>query len=120
MIYLASPYWHADPTIRNQRFRAACRAVAQMIRQGVTVFSPVVYGHALVGEGLPGDWSFWQRHDGEYLTRCDEVVVLQIDGWEESEGVREELRLAAAIGKSVRYLAPARCELAAGTLRRRG
>jgi hypothetical protein len=66
MIYLASPYWHPEPVIRNQRFRAACRATAQMIRQGITVFSPVVYGHALVGEGLPGDWSFWEGHDAEY------------------------------------------------------
>ncbi|HUE74780.1 MAG TPA: DUF1937 family protein [Pirellulaceae bacterium] len=54
MIYLASPYWHSDPAVRNQRFRAACRATAEMIRQGTTVFSPVVYGHALVGEGLAG------------------------------------------------------------------
>jgi len=103
MIYLASPYWHADPAIRNQRFRAACRATAEMIRQGTTVFSPVVYGHALIAHGLPGDWSFWQRHDAQYLGRCDEVVVLQIDGWEESEGVQAELRLAAALGNRVNY-----------------
>jgi len=103
MIYLASPYWDADPAVRNQRFRAACRATAQMMRQGTTVFSPVVYGHSLMGEGLPGDWSFWEGHDAEYLMLCDEVVVLKIDGWEESEGVREEIRLSAAMGKPVRY-----------------
>ncbi len=106
MIYLASPYWHTDPAVRNQRFRAACRATAQMIRQGITVFSPVVYGHALVGEGLPGDWSFWEGHDTDYLMLSDEVVVLQVDGWEESEGVREEVRLAAALGKAVSYADP--------------
>ncbi len=106
MIYLASPYWHADPAIRNQRFRAACRATAQMIRQGTTVFSPVVYGHALSGEGLPGDWSFWEGHDTDYLMLCNEVVVLQVDGWEESEGVREEVRLATALGKRVGYCEP--------------
>lgn len=104
MIYLASPYWHVDPAIRNQRFRAACRVTAEMIRQGITVFSPVVYGHALVGHGLPGDWSFWEGHDAEYLMLCDEVVVLQVDGWEESEGMRDEVRLAAAMGKRVTYL----------------
>jgi nucleoside 2-deoxyribosyltransferase len=103
MIYLASPYWHPEPAIRNQRFRAACRITAEMIREGTTVFSPVVYGHALMGEGLPSDWSFWQRHDAEYLMLCDEVVILQIDGWEASEGVREEVRLAIALGKAVTY-----------------
>jgi hypothetical protein len=104
MIYLASPYWHADLAIRNQRFRAACRATAQMIQEGTTVFSPVVYGHALAGEGLPGDWSFWEGHDAEYLMLCDEVVVLQVDGWKESERVREEVRLAEQLGKLVRYV----------------
>lgn len=103
MIYLASPYWHADPAIRNQRFRAACRAAAQMIRDGITVFSPIVYGHALIGEGLPGDWCFWEGHDADYLVLSDEVVVLQIEGWDESDGVKEELRLAAALGKPIRY-----------------
>ena len=103
MIYLASPYWHANPAIRTQRFRAACRATAQMIREGMTVFSPVVYGHALIGEGLPGDWSFWEGHDADYLMLCDEVVVLQIEGWEDSEGVRDEVKLARAMGKPIRY-----------------
>lgn len=108
MIYLASPYWHADPAVRNQRFRAACRATAELICEGTTVFSPVVYGHALVGEGLPGDWSFWRRHDAEYLARCDEVIVLRLDEWEASEGVQGEIELAAAMGKAVRYLEPIR------------
>ena len=41
MIYLASPV-HASPirAVRQQRFEAACRAAAELIRQGKTVFSP--------------------------------------------------------------------------------
>ncbi len=106
MIYLASPYWHADPAVRNQRFRAACRVTAQMIREGTTVFCPVVYEHALVGEGLPGDLSFSQRHDSENLAHSEEVVVLRLDGWEASDGVQAELRLAAALGKRIRVRDP--------------
>ncbi|HUE70425.1 MAG TPA: DUF1937 family protein [Pirellulaceae bacterium] len=53
MIYLASPYWHADLAIRNQRFRAACGATAQMIREGTTVFSPVVTAMRWSGKGCP-------------------------------------------------------------------
>ena len=61
-----------------------------------------------MGGGLPGEWSFWEGHDTDYLMLCDEVVVLQIDGWEESEGVREEVRLATAMGKQISYLEPTR------------
>ena len=104
MIYLASPYWHADPSIRNQRFRATCRVTAELICEGLTVFSPIVYGHALTAHGLPGGWEFWQRHDRQHLAHCAEVLVLMLDGWRESEGVQAELELAAALGKPVRYM----------------
>jgi nucleoside 2-deoxyribosyltransferase len=104
MIYLASPYWHSDPAVRNQRFRAACRTTAALLRDGRTVFSPVVFGHALVAHGLPGGWSFWQRLDREHLANCQKVLVLRLDGWRESEGVRAEVDAAAALGKPIRYI----------------
>jgi nucleoside 2-deoxyribosyltransferase len=104
--YLASPYSHPDPAVREERYRAACRAAAALLLAGQPVFSPIAHSHPLVEYGLPADWSFWQRYDRELLERCDEVVVLMLDGWEESVGVREEIRLARAMGKPVRYLAP--------------
>jgi len=105
MIYLASPYSHADPTIREARFRAACRAVVDLVRAGHVVFAPIVHCHPLVEYGFPTEWSFWERVDRAYLERCDELVVLMLEGWEESVGVRAELALAAELGKPIRYLA---------------
>jgi hypothetical protein len=87
------------------RFQAACRATAGLLRAGHAVFSPIVHGHPLVGHGLPVDWTFWGRVDREHLARCDEVVVLMLDGWRESVGVQEEIRVAQELGKPVRYLA---------------
>ncbi|MCP4786571.1 MAG: DUF1937 family protein [Fuerstiella sp.] len=40
------------------------------------------------------------------MVRCDEVVVLTLDGWRNSEGVQAEVRIAAELGKPVRYLEP--------------
>src|SRR5262249_22256173 len=92
--------------IREQRFREACRATAALLRQGHSVFSPVVHSHPLVAYGLPTGWAFWQRYDREMLARCDEVMVLMLDRWEDSVGVREEIRIARQMGKPVRYAAP--------------
>jgi hypothetical protein len=114
MIYLASPYSHPDPAIREQRFQAACQAAAALLRAGQVVFSPVVHSHPLVAHGLPSDWAFWQHVDRECLQRCDEVVVLMLDGWEESVGVREEIWIAVELAKPVRYLA---AEAATGSAR---
>jgi Domain of unknown function (DUF1937) len=103
MIYLASPYSHPDPAVRDQRYVAACRATVRLLLAGKSVFSPIVHGHPLVQLGLSGDWLFWARHDQWHLSRCDEVLVLAIPGWDESEGVQAEIHLAQRLGKVVRY-----------------
>jgi hypothetical protein len=104
MIYLASPYSHPDPLVRQARFEAACRAAAELVNAGHAVIAPVVQGHPLVRYGVPGDWAFWEPLAREYLARCDKLVVLQLDGWRESQGVQAELALARALGKRVDYL----------------
>jgi len=68
------------------------------------VFSPIVHSHPLVAFALPTGWDFWERIDRAYLARCDEVVVLMLDGWRESAGVRAEIALAHDLGKPVRFL----------------
>lgn len=111
MIYLASPYSHPDHAVREQRFQEACRAAAKLIRLGYAVFSPIAHSHPICQHGCPGDWDSWEAFDQELLSHCDEVVVLAIDGWRESVGVQAEIRLAAKLGKPVRYLQPD-CSLA--------
>jgi len=106
MIYLASPYSHPDPLVRETRFNATCQATAKLIRTGHAVFSPIVHGHPLVRFGLPMDWAFWGPHDNEHLQRCEEVLVLRLEGWRESTGIQAELALAAALGKRVGYVDP--------------
>jgi len=110
MIYLASPYSHSDPAVRDQRFLAACRATAELMRDGHTVFSPVLIGHPLASEGLPGDWEFWEPHDREQLGQASALVVLMLPGWEESVGVQAEITIARAIGLPVAYLPERRPE----------
>jgi Domain of unknown function (DUF1937) len=105
VIYLASPYSHPEQAIREQRFRDACHAAASLMRLGQQVFSPIAHGHPLTRHGIPGDWSFWERHAHWYLERCDEVVVLTLDGWEQSVGVRAELDLATTSHKPIWYWA---------------
>ena len=103
---MASPYSHPDPAVREQRFRAACQAAVALLHAGRVVFSPIAHSHPLAQHGLPGNWQFWERYDRAFLERCDEVVVLMLDGWQESVGVQAEIRIARELGKPVRYLAP--------------
>jgi hypothetical protein len=104
MIYLASPYSHRDPAVRQHRFDAVCRVAAELIRHGAVVYSPIVHGHPLCRYDLPTDWAFWQEYDLAFLKKCDRIVVLRLDGWQESVGVRAEVEAAARLGKLVNYL----------------
>jgi nucleoside 2-deoxyribosyltransferase len=105
MIYLASPYTHIDPAVRQRRFESACRAAAALICRGQTVFSPIAHSHVICSFGVPLDWRFWARHDRRYLEVCDEMVVLMLDGWRESIGVQAEIAIARELGKPVSFLA---------------
>ncbi|HZZ80637.1 MAG TPA: DUF1937 family protein [Gemmataceae bacterium] len=106
MIYLASPYSHPDPAIRQQRFRAACVVAAALLRAGHTAFSPIVHGHPLIEHGLPTDWQFWEHWGREMLVRCDGVAVLQLDGWIDSVGVQAEIALARSLAKPLEFVEP--------------
>lgn len=103
MIYLASPYFDPDPTVRQNRFDMACRAAAHLMRLGLNVFSPIAHSHSIARYGLPVDWVFWERLDREYLTFCERMIVLKIPGWKESRGVTKEIEIMTESGKPILY-----------------
>jgi hypothetical protein len=105
MFYVASPYSHHHAFIRELRYHDACIAVANLLRAGIPAFSPIVHGHPLALQGLPTDWSFWEPFDRDHISRCDELAVLTLDGWQDSVGVAAEISIARELGKPVHYLA---------------
>ena len=105
LIYLASPYSHANYSVMSERFRAVCSAASRLMRDGYNIFSPIAHTHpiALAG-GLPTDFDYWQKYDELILSRCDRLVVLMLDGWEESNGIAMEIEIAKRIGIPVEYI----------------
>jgi hypothetical protein len=105
MIYLASPYSHPDPMVREERFLAVCRAAAQMLSSGVFVFAPIAQCHPIAVHGnLHGTFDFWEAYDRQMLTFCDELLVLMLEGWRESVGVQAEIKIMEEMRKPVNYL----------------
>lgn len=102
MIYLACPYSHPEPAIRENRYFEANAAAARLMAQGHVVFSPISHSHA-VADHLPDDlrcsWDFWKTQDLPILERCSKVIVLKLEGWTESVGVQAEI--SHALRKSI-------------------
>ena len=104
LIYLASPYSNPNPAVSERRFIAVCHYAADLMRAGYMVFSPIAHTHPIAKYGLPKDWAFWSRCDRVLLERCDELWVVQMDGWDTSIGVQAEIAIAKELGKPVLYL----------------
>lgn len=94
VLYLASPYSHPDPAVRQQRYEQVLEATRLLMLHGHLVWAPIVYTHHLAEAGLPTDWGFWEAFDRAMLSRCDALWVLALDGWLESKGVDEEIGAA--------------------------
>lgn len=95
LIYLASPYTDEHYDMQVARYQIAREVAADLIHKGHTVFSPIAYSHPIVQIRKSLDtWDVWMYFDFDILTRCDEMWILPLDGWKQSEGINLELSVA--------------------------
>jgi hypothetical protein len=88
----------------EDRFDAACRFAGAMMASGELVFSPIAHTHPIaVRCALPRGWEFWKRYDQAMLAAADKVVVVMMNGWRDSKGIENEIRIAKEMGKPVEY-----------------
>lgn len=103
ILYLACPYTHRDFQVRLRRFEQATKAAASLISDGYIVFSPITMTHpidiVLAGSENTLGSDFWIKFDEAFMDRCDELVLLEIDGWMESSGVIREIEYFRANNK---------------------
>lgn len=110
--YLASPYTPIGPhtaeesfRIRQERFEAASKAAALLMRRGEVVFCPIAHSHPIDAYfKKPESGEFWKRQDEPFLTNASKVVVLQLLGWGYSKGVLHEIRVATERGIPIEYI----------------
>lgn len=110
MIYLASPYsahelnGEVNEIKQHGRYLQACVATGMIMKRGDLVYSPIVHWH-IVDQMFRGEIGYedYLAADCEMITKCDEVHVLCIDGWEESKGVAVEIEYAKKFNKPVKY-----------------
>ena len=103
LIYLASPFAHPSSAVRDARLEAVRHVCGKMIDEGRIVLSPLVYAGELAQRGFhaPQGWYAW---DLQFLARADELLVLQLPGWEHSKGVLVEIAAAQARNIPIRLM----------------
>ncbi len=131
--YLAVPYTHEHGHVMEARYKAVTKAAAALLNglgynqqtgkphwpvEGVWekpqyVFSPITHTHPIkVMADLSDLWEEWAGYDSKVIYRlCSSLIVLQLDGWEESVGVTAEIELAMSIDIPIRFLHPSMIDM---------
>lgn len=105
--YLASPYTHPSPYIRELRFLAAELATVHLLRSGQHVYSPIVHCHALAQRHtLPTHFAFWKTYNEAMIDSCRELKILGLPEFEHSAGVKAESDYALLLNKPVSIIDP--------------
>lgn len=109
--YLAIPYTSKNPdpeanaTERAARMVDFWKACAYLIDRGDHVVSPMTLEPALLAApNMPYEWPFWKEYSLKMIGICSTLVVLMLDGWEESTGVEGEIKEAWAKDLVVEFL----------------
>jgi nucleoside 2-deoxyribosyltransferase len=106
LVYLAGPYSHRLNRIRHRRYNQLTEVSARLLQQGILNFSPITHSHNQQEflEDFSTGFDDWRRNDLAYVSRCEEVMVLMIPGWDKSYGVKEEIKFAKKNGIPVTYI----------------
>ena len=97
LVYLAAPYTHKDPAVVAERMQKFCNFDSALGAAGIITVSPLLKHLLFIhGSELPRDWAFWENYSKTLLSKCDCLVVMRMDGVEESTGVMGEIAFARA------------------------
>lgn len=103
--YLASPYSKYERGL-EAAWQVACAAASMLLRQGVSVYSPIAHSHPIAIQGGldPLDSKLWMRMNQPLMDQATGLIVLQMKGWEESVGVQAEIDAFGRAGKTIMYI----------------
>jgi len=105
LVYLAVPYTHEDPNVRQLRFEMVNKVAGVLINRGEYIYSPISHCHSIaLVEDLPKEWEYWELYCRAFMRCCGKMYVLMIDGWKESIGVQAEIKIANEMGIDIIYL----------------
>ena len=113
LVYLASVYsWPYDetvtPKLKEKRFKLAAKTSGKLMQkfEKVFFFSPIAHSHPQQRYAkLPFDFKWYQR-DLEILSKCDELWILDMPGWDQSEGIKKELEKAKELNLPIFLVTP--------------
>lgn len=100
--YLASPYSHDDPQVRDIRAAEVNRYAGLLMAQGVYCIPTIYLTHENAKRfGLPTDHVWWIGFNKALIDPSAGMIIAQLPGWDESKGIVQEINYCRSVGKPV-------------------
>lgn len=110
--YLAAPYSHVDYEIRNLRYKETMKCAIWLFKQRIWAYAPVLHWHeASLTHNLPSTFDFWWPHNQVMLFQSSRLLILALDGWQDSRGIAEETTYAHTLCKPINFIRPLAYEI---------
>lgn len=107
MIYIASPYTHADAEVMEARYLRVMRFTRDLLLRKKPVYSPIVHCHEMAKLfQMPPDFDFWCDYNFDMIERSTSLYVYCDEGWDVSRGVTAEIKFAQELCKHIVYWSP--------------
>lgn len=106
--YLATPFTKY-PAGREVAFHLASDLAAQLMLRRIPVFSPIAHTHPIsqhMAKKYITDHDLWMQMDAPMMHAASGLIVVMAESWEDSKGVREEIKRFYEAGKPVVYWPP--------------
>ncbi|WP_426217753.1 DUF1937 family protein [Pseudomonas sp. DWRC2-2] len=104
-IFLACPYSHADASVTHDRFITCNNVAAAIVESGNAVFSQVSMSHpinlAFEGKDSVAIGKLWAPVDAFFMETLEELVILDLPGWDLSSGIKREIEFFKSRGRRV-------------------
>ena len=103
--YVASPY-SKYPHGLDEAFRRIAINTAELILEGVPVYSPICHTHPIAKYGKidPYNHDIWLPADKPMMDAAYGLLVIKMVGWEESYGISEEIKHFTSLSKPIVYM----------------
>ena len=104
-VFVISPYTHDDEEVVRKRVEKAEEFIFHLTLEGTVAYSTIAAMHHLTTKyKMPSSYAFWRWHCRTMISCAKEVYVLCLEGWEESEGVTDEIAIATELHKDIKYI----------------
>lgn len=112
-VYVASNY-----TKHPMGYAGAYLEISRLVpriysRYRVVLFSPIAHGHGFSTHGdFPiVDKRFWRLYNAPFIEICGACLVAKLSGWQDSEGIADEITDFRAAQKTVLFIEPDTLEI---------